>query len=78
MTIGSISRILASLPGISGTVLSLLFLGNLAVLAHGGHGDEFQGGETTKAAESIQVDAQTAKRLGIKVEPVNGSISVLQ
>ncbi len=69
MTIGS-TRILVSLSSISGTVLSLLLLGNPVVLAHGGHGDEFQGGETTKAAGSIQVDAQTAKRLGIKVEPV--------
>ena len=70
MTI-SISRIFVSLSGISGTVLSLILLGNPAVLAHGGHGNEFQGGgETTKAAGSISVDAQTAKRLGIKVEPV--------
>jgi len=42
------------------------------VLAHGGHGNEFQGGgEATQTAGSIQVDAETAKRLGIKVEPVN-------
>ncbi len=40
------------------------------MLAHGGHGNEFQrGGEATKAAGSISV-AQTAKRLGIKVSPV--------
>ncbi len=68
MTIGSISR---SPYSISGAVLSLIILGNPAVLAHGGHGNEFQGGsETTQAAGSISVDAQTAKRLGIKVEPV--------
>ena len=42
-----------------------------AVLAHGGHGDEFQGGsETSQTADSIQVDADTAKRIGVKVEPV--------
>jgi cobalt-zinc-cadmium efflux system membrane fusion protein len=41
-----------------------------AVVAHGGHGDEFQGGNaTSETANSIPVDAQTAKRLGITVEP---------
>ncbi|BAY09690.1 efflux RND transporter periplasmic adaptor subunit [Calothrix sp. NIES-2098] len=57
---------------VSGTLLSLLILANPAVvLAHGGHGNEFQsGGEATQTATPIQVDAQTAKRLGIKVEPV--------
>jgi cobalt-zinc-cadmium efflux system membrane fusion protein len=41
------------------------------VLAHGGHGDEFQGGNaTSETSNSIPVDAQTAKRLGITVEPV--------
>lgn len=58
---------------VSGALLSLILLATpAAVLAHGGHGDEFQGGTaastTTKGA--IQVDAETAKRLGIKVEPV--------
>ena len=57
---------------ISGTFLSLLLLASPAVvLAHGGHGNEFQGGsEATSTNNSIQVDADTAKRLGIKVEPV--------
>lgn len=42
-----------------------------AILAHAGHGDEFKGGtEATQTAGSIQVDAETAKRLGIKVESV--------
>lgn len=42
-----------------------------AVLAHGGHGDEFQGGsQATQSAGTIQVDAETAKRLGLKVESV--------
>ncbi len=72
MTISSnFLRILAPYS-ISGAFFSLILLGNPAVLAHGGHGNEFQGGgETTKAAGSIEVDAQTAKRLGIKVKPVN-------
>ncbi|WP_096608156.1 efflux RND transporter periplasmic adaptor subunit [Calothrix sp. NIES-2100] len=57
---------------ISGALLSLLMLANSAVvLAHGGHGNEFQGGtEANSATTAIQVDAQTAKRLGIKVEAV--------
>ncbi len=68
MTISSnFLRILAPYS-ISGAFFSLILLGNPAVLAHGGHGDEFQGGgETKQAAGSIQVDAQTAKRLVIKV-----------
>jgi len=42
-----------------------------AVLAHGGHGNEFhQESETSQATGSVQVDAETIKRLGIKVEPV--------
>lgn len=53
---------------------TLLTLGVLAsspgiVLAHGGHGDEFQGG-ATQSSGSVQVDAATAQRLGFKVEPV--------
>jgi len=57
---------------VSFTLLSLLVLtAPVAVLAHAGHGDEFQGGsEASQATGSIQVDAETAKRLGIKVEPV--------
>ena len=57
---------------VSGALLSLLLLATPAVvIAHGGHGDEFQGGTEAVAAGSIQVDAETAKRLGIKVQPVN-------
>src|SRR4028119_2312919 len=53
--------------------LTLTFMTTPAtVLAHSGHGEHFQAGsEATEAAGSIQVDAQTAKRIGIKVEPVN-------
>lgn len=56
---------------ISGAILSFVLLGT-PVFAHGGHGNEFQGGEATHAA-GIQVDAETAKRLGIKVEPINST-----
>jgi cobalt-zinc-cadmium efflux system membrane fusion protein len=57
---------------LSFTLLSLQLLAASApVLAHGNHGDEFQGrSEASQSPSSIQVDAQTAKRLGIKVEPV--------
>ena len=58
---------------LSFTLLSLLLLTPSApVLAGPGHdhsgGSEFQGGN--EPTGPIQVDAQTAKRLGIKVEPV--------
>ncbi|QDL12591.1 efflux RND transporter periplasmic adaptor subunit (plasmid) [Brasilonema octagenarum UFV-E1] len=57
---------------ISGGFLSLLLLiAPTVVLAHGGDGDEFQGGsETSQSGGSVEVDALTAKQLGIKVEPV--------
>ncbi|MCC5659356.1 efflux RND transporter periplasmic adaptor subunit [Nostoc sp. XA010] len=66
------SQPLTVLRCVSGTLFNILLLASPAVvLAHAGHGNEFQGGsETTGASSSIQVDAQTAKRLGIKVEPV--------
>ena len=58
---------------VSGAFLSLVLLTTPAdVLAHGGHGNEFKGGtEASVGAGSIQVDAETAKRIAIKVEPVN-------
>ncbi|MBD1943262.1 efflux RND transporter periplasmic adaptor subunit [Coleofasciculus sp. FACHB-712] len=57
-----------------GTLLSLLLLAApTSVLAHAGHGDEFHG--ETEASQGtpqgIQVDAQTAKRMGIEVKPVS-------
>jgi membrane fusion protein, heavy metal efflux system len=57
---------------VSGTFLSLLLLASpTVVMAHGGHGNEFAAGnEATSTNNSIQVDADTAKRLGIKVELV--------
>ncbi|MBD2307274.1 efflux RND transporter periplasmic adaptor subunit [Chroococcidiopsis sp. FACHB-1243] len=68
----------APLRRLSGAIVSLAILlapitVPVTVLAHGGHGDEFQGGESeaSQTTDSIPVDAETAKRLGIKVEPVN-------
>lgn len=63
----------AALGCFSGALLSLVLLtAPAAVLAHAGHGHEFrqEGTEASQTPSSIQVDAQTAKRLGIKVEPV--------
>jgi cobalt-zinc-cadmium efflux system membrane fusion protein len=56
---------------LSATLLTLGLLAGspVAVLAHGGHGDEFKG-STTQSSGSVQVDAETAQRLGFKVEPV--------
>jgi membrane fusion protein, heavy metal efflux system len=55
---------------ISSTALSLSLLASPpAVLAHGGHGNEFQSGGEAQSTGSIQVDTITANRLGIKVEP---------
>ena len=57
---------------VSSTFLSLLLLASpTLVMAHAGHGNEFhQESDTTQTTNSIQVDADTAKRLGIKVESV--------
>lgn len=65
-------RLPNSLTRSTGVILSLILItAPTAVLAHGGHGDEFQGGDSQQeASDSIQVDDQTAKSLGIKVEPV--------
>ncbi|WP_017326042.1 efflux RND transporter periplasmic adaptor subunit [Synechococcus sp. PCC 7336] len=38
--------------------------------AHGGHGDEFQTGGAISAADAVQVDADTAERLGIEITAV--------
>ncbi|MBW4628950.1 MAG: efflux RND transporter periplasmic adaptor subunit [Brasilonema octagenarum HA4186-MV1] len=61
-----------TLHSISGALLSLILLtAPTVVLAHGGDGDEFQGGsETSQSGGSVKVDASTAKQLGIKIEPV--------
>jgi membrane fusion protein, heavy metal efflux system len=56
---------------LSGTLLGLGLLALPAIaLAHAGHGDAFSDGDSTAQVGSIQVDAQTAKRIGLKVEPV--------
>lgn len=55
---------------ISSALLSMsLLVSPTAVLAHGGHGDEFKSGGEAQTTGAIQVDADTANRLGIKVEP---------
>ncbi|MBW4678545.1 MAG: efflux RND transporter periplasmic adaptor subunit [Microcoleus vaginatus WJT46-NPBG5] len=66
------SQLPPALCCVSGTILSLVLLtASTAVFAHAGHGNEFQGGsEASKSTNSIEVDTETAKRLGIKVEPV--------
>jgi membrane fusion protein, heavy metal efflux system len=63
----------AIISSCSGILLSLILLASPAtVLAHAGHGhNEFQqSGETTQIPTAISVDAETSKRIGIKVEPV--------
>lgn len=44
----------------------------MAVFAHAGHGNEFHqsGGDAAQIPPAISVDAETSKRIGIKVEPV--------
>lgn len=62
---------LVALPRFSGILLGLLLLSPLAVLAHAGHGEDFQGhSETSQPSQAIQVDGEAAQRLGFKVEPV--------
>ena len=52
------------------TFLSLVLLANpVAVFAHAGHGDEFKH-DAAQPTEGIQVDATTAQKIGIKIEPV--------
>ncbi len=48
--------------------ISLLLTNPLRVLAHGGHGHEFKEGGAASANSPIAVDAETVKRLGLKVE----------
>lgn len=60
-----------SVRRLSATLLTLGFMTGIpaGVFAHGGHGDEFKGG-SAQSSGSVQVDAETAQRLGFKVEPV--------
>ena len=66
------SQSIAIISSCSVSLLSLILLTSpAAVLAHAGHGDEFhQSGETTEIPAAISVEAETSKRIGIKVEPV--------
>jgi membrane fusion protein, heavy metal efflux system len=67
------AQFLASISSVSGTLLILILLTSpIAVLAHAGHGNEFHqsGGDAAQTPASISVDAETSKRIGIKVEPV--------
>ncbi|MBD2035635.1 efflux RND transporter periplasmic adaptor subunit [Leptolyngbya sp. FACHB-321] len=53
-------------------LMLLLLAAPLRVLAHAGHGNEFQGGShAAQSVDAVQVDAETAKRLGLKVEAVS-------
>lgn len=56
--------------------ISLLALLLLAIpmrgFAHGGHNHEFQdGSQAAQSVDAIQVDTETMKRLGLKVEPIS-------
>ena len=55
------------------SLLMLLLLATpLRVLAHAGHGNEFQGkSQSAQSADAIQIDTETTKQLGLKVEPVS-------
>lgn len=66
------SSALTPIRQLSGTLLSLVLMTTpSAVLAHAGHGDEFHSGEqTAPSTDAIQVDAETADRLELKIEPV--------
>lgn len=43
----------------------------MRVFAHTGHGNEFQGSQSAQSPDAIQVDADTAKQLGLEVKPVS-------
>ncbi|MEG4349207.1 efflux RND transporter periplasmic adaptor subunit [Microcoleus sp. LAD1_D3] len=61
----------AIITSFSGTLFSIILLSSpVVVFAHAGHGDEFQhSDEATETPTAVSVDAETAKRLGIKVSP---------
>jgi membrane fusion protein, heavy metal efflux system len=56
----------------AGTCLTLLLLllTPVRVLAHVGHGDEFNQNSSSQAAGAIAVDSTTAEQIGLKVESV--------
>ncbi|CAN1213006.1 Efflux RND transporter periplasmic adaptor subunit [Tumidithrix helvetica PCC 7403] len=52
-------------------ILGLTLLINPSIVfAHAGHGDEFKHDPKAQPIEGIQVDAITAQKIGIKVEPI--------
>lgn len=55
---------------LSGVLFLLLLPTAPQVFAHAGHGDEFQSSEHTSSTNAVEVDTETAKRIGLKVEPV--------
>ena len=61
----------AIINSFSGSLFSLILLiSPAAVFAHAGHGNEFHhSAEAPQTPAAISVDAETAKRLGIKVSP---------
>ncbi|NMG09273.1 efflux RND transporter periplasmic adaptor subunit [Brasilonema sp. UFV-L1] len=69
MQISNLSQLSTPLGCVSLAMLNLLLLNApVTVLAHGSHGNEFQGASEPTA--KVEVEAETAKRLGIKVEAV--------
>ncbi|MEP0919816.1 efflux RND transporter periplasmic adaptor subunit [Leptolyngbya sp. DQ-M1] len=53
-------------------LMVLLLATPIRVFAHPGHGNEFQGGShSAQSADAIEVDAETMKQLGLKVESVS-------
>jgi len=50
----------------------MLLLASMRVFCSMVGGNEFQGGsQSAQSADAIQVDAETMRRLGLKVEPVS-------
>ncbi|MBE9156445.1 efflux RND transporter periplasmic adaptor subunit [Nodosilinea sp. LEGE 06152] len=61
-----------SLPRLA--LLMLLLAPAGAAFAHAGHGDEFQGGGAGANPAGIEVDAETADRIGLIIEPVKRQV----
>ncbi len=61
-----------SLPRLALLILLLVPAGE--VLAHAGHGDEFQGSGAGTHPAGVEVDAEVADRIGLIVEPVKRQV----
>jgi membrane fusion protein, heavy metal efflux system len=63
--------VLVNIHSVTATLLSLALwtATSRVAFAHGGHGNEFQGDQALPSA-SIQVDGETARRMGLTVESV--------